>query len=115
MSQYFTEIFKRLRTEKGLSQQAPAEKMYVTKAAVSRWESGIRLPDATMISRLSGILDVDVNVLLYAAAESDECPNVISADDRKPILTGGALFDRSFRRGRERHAVEQHGKDNTDD
>ena len=41
--------------------------MYVTKAAVSRWESGFRLPDAIMITRLSGILDVDVNVLLYAA------------------------------------------------
>ena len=50
-----------------------------------------------------------------AAGESDDCPNVISADDRKPILTGGALFDRSFQRGRERHAVEQNGKDDTYD
>ena len=63
--------------------------MYVTKATVSRWESGVRLPDAIMITRLSEILDVDVNVLLSAAAESDECPNVILVDDRKLILTGG--------------------------
>lgn len=63
--------------------------MYVTKATVSRWESGVRLPDAMMITRLSGILEVDVNVLLSAAAESDECPNVILVDDRKLILTGG--------------------------
>lgn len=63
--------------------------MYVTKATVSRWESGFRLPDAIMITRLSQILDVDVNVLLSAAAESDECPNVILVDDRKLILTGG--------------------------
>lgn len=89
MNQYFSETLKKLRTKFGLSQQALAEKMYVTKATVSRWESGFRLPDAIMITRLSQILDVDVNVLLSAAAESDECPNVILVDDRKLILTGG--------------------------
>ena len=80
---------KKLRTKCGLSQQTLAEKMYVTKATVSRWESGVRLPDAIMITRLSEILGVDVNILLSAAAESDECPNVILVDDRKLILTGG--------------------------
>ena len=89
MNQYFSETLKKLRTKIGLSQQDLAEKMYVSKATVSRWESGVRLPDAIMITRLSEILDVDVNVLLSAAAESDECPNVILVDDRKLILTGG--------------------------
>ncbi len=89
MNQHFSETLKKLRTKCELSQQALAEKMYVTKATVSRWESGFRLPDAIMITRLSQILDVDVNVLLSAAAESDECPNVILVDDRKLILTGG--------------------------
>lgn len=89
MNQYFSETLKKLRTKCGLSQQALAEKIYVTKATVSRWESGVRLPDAIMITRLSEILDVDVNILLSAAAESDECPNVILVDDRKLILTGG--------------------------
>ena len=89
MNQYFSKTLKKLRTKCGLSQQTLAEKMYVTKATVSRWESGVRLPDAIMITRLSEILGVDVNILLSAAAESDECPNVILVDDRKLILTGG--------------------------
>jgi len=89
MNQYFSDTLKKLRTKNGLSQQALADKMYVTKATVSRWESGVRLPDAMMITRLSGILEVDVNVLLSAAAQSVECPNVILVDDRKLILTGG--------------------------
>ena len=89
MGFYFTEILKKFRIEKGLSQQALADKMFVTRPTISRWESGIRLPDAIMITRLSEILDVDVNILLSAAAESDECPNVILVDDRKLILTGG--------------------------
>ena len=63
--------------------------MYVTRSTIARWETGIRLPDAEMIFRLSGALGVDVNMLLPAAAQSDECPNVIMVDDRKLILTGG--------------------------
>ena len=89
MSQFFSDTLRNLRTEKGLSQQELADKMYVTRPTVSRWESGSRLPDAVMISRLSEVLDEDVNVLLSAAAQSDECPNVIMVDDRKLILTGG--------------------------
>lgn len=89
MRRYFSDTLKKLRIKKGLSQQTLAEKMYVTNATVSRWESGIRLPDATMIARLSEVLDADVNILLSAAAESDDCPNIILVDDRKLILTGG--------------------------
>lgn len=63
--------------------------MYVTRATVSRWESGNRLPDAAMITRLSGILGVDVNVLLNVAAQNDEHPNIIMVDDNKVVLNGG--------------------------
>ena len=89
MSQLFSETLKKLRTEKGLSQQALADKMYVTRPTIVRWESGVRLPDAVMITRLAEILGVDVNYLLSSAAKSDQCPNVIMVDDRKLILTGG--------------------------
>ena len=54
-----------------------AERMYVNRSTVARWESGSRLPDAVMISRLSRCLGIDVNTLLSAAAESDDAPNVI--------------------------------------
>ena len=89
MNWYFSETLKKLRIKKGLSHQALADQMFVTRSTVVRWESGSRLPDAIMITRLSVILDVDVNVLLSTAAESVECPNVILVDDRKLILTGG--------------------------
>ena len=89
MSQFFSNTIKRIRTEKGLSQKALADKMYVTRSTIARWETGARLPDAVMIARLSDVLGTDVNVLLSAAAESDECPNVILVDDRKLILSGG--------------------------
>jgi len=89
MNMLFADTLKKLRNNKGLSQEALAEKIYVTKSAVSRWESGNRLPDAMMITRLSEVLEVDVNVLLSAAAESDELHNVIMVDDNNIVLTGG--------------------------
>ena len=89
MGQFFSDTLRRLRTENGLSQQELAEKMYVTRSTVVRWETGSRLPDAAMITRLSEALHADVNMMLSAVAQSDECPNVIMVDDRKLILNGG--------------------------
>ena len=89
MSMLFAETLKRLRSEKGLSQRDLAERVYVTRSTVARWENGSRLPDAAMLSRLSTCLDIDVGALLSTVMESDETPNVIMVDDRKIILTGG--------------------------
>lgn len=98
MNQFFSNTLKKLRTEKGLSQQELADKLYVTNATVSRWESGNRLPDAMMIYRLAKVLNTNVE-LLFSAAERDEVPNVIMVDDRKLILTGGlATLEKVLRR-----------------
>lgn len=88
MSMLFAETLKKLRTEKGISQRELAESLFVTRPTVVRWENGSRLPDALMISRLSRYFDVDTNMLLSAAAESDNAPNVIMVEDRRIILTG---------------------------
>ena len=89
MSMLFAETLRKLRTERGLSQRELAERVYVTRSTVARWESGSRLPDVAMLSRLSKCLGVDVNTLLSALAESDESPNVIMVDDRRIVLSGG--------------------------
>ena len=89
MSRLFSDTIKKLRVGKGLSQQALASKLFVTRSTVARWENGTRLPDAVMISRLAEALGVDAAILLSAAAERDILPNVILVDDRKLILTGG--------------------------
>ena len=84
----FAETLRNLRINKKLSQRELAERMYVTRSTVARWESGSRLPDAVMISRLAKCLDTDVNILLSAAVESDDAQNVIMVDDRKIFLAG---------------------------
>ena len=88
MSMLFAETLRRLRTERGLSQRELAEQVYVSRPTIARWETGSRLPDAMMISRLAQCLGLDVNELLSVAAESDDSPNVIMVEDRKIILSG---------------------------
>lgn len=88
MNQTFSKTLRKLRTARGLTQAALAERLFVTRPTIARWESGSRLPDVVMIKRLSQVLCVDVDSLL-SAAQSDECPNVILVDDRKLVLTGG--------------------------
>lgn len=88
MNKRFSKTLKKLRSERGLSQQELADLIHVTRPTVARWETGTRLPDAEMISTLAHTLRVDVNTLLNEA-ESDGSLNVIIVDDRKIILTGG--------------------------
>lgn len=88
MSTLFADTLKKLRSEKGLSQRELSEQIYVTRTAITKWESGNRLPDVAMINRLSEVLDVDMSTLLSAAAESDECPTVIMVDDNAVVLNG---------------------------
>ncbi len=89
MNTLFAETLKKLRTEKGLSQVQLGKQMFVNNSTVARWENGSRLPDASMMARLSKVLDVDISTLLSAAVGSEESPNIILVDDSKVILTDG--------------------------
>ena len=53
-----------LRTRTGLSQDALAEKVYVTRQAVSRWETGETIPNTETLKLLSQLFDVSINTLL---------------------------------------------------
>ena len=57
-------VFLALRTAKGLSQEELAEKVFVTRQAVSRWERGETLPGAETLKQLSRLYDVSINTLL---------------------------------------------------
>ena len=82
----FNESLRKLRTEQGLSQQQLADKMYVDRSTIVKWESGSRLPDAAMISRLSAFFAVDVSTLLSDTGKTRKKPLVILVDDERIIL-----------------------------
>lgn len=58
------EVIYKLRTKKGLSQEALAEKVFVTRQAVSRWENGETIPNSDTLKVLSKFFDVSINTLL---------------------------------------------------
>ncbi len=60
----FGEKLKQARQNKGFTQQTIADKLYVTRQAVSRWECGARYPDLLTAKKISKILDVSIDELL---------------------------------------------------
>lgn len=60
------EVIYELRTKNGLSQDELAEKVFVTRQAVSRWENGETVPNTETLKLLSNVFGVSINTLLGA-------------------------------------------------
>ena len=60
----FCEKIALLRKEKGLSQLEVAEKLNVSRQAISRWEVGAAMPSTDNLKYLGELYDVPVDVLL---------------------------------------------------
>lgn len=58
------EVLYSLRTKAGLSQDELAQKVFVTRQAVSRWERGETTPNVETLKLLSRLFDVSINTLL---------------------------------------------------
>lgn len=85
MNSEFSKILKKKRYEMGITQETLAKKLFVTKAAVSNWEKGNRIPDTDMVIKIAKCLDIDISVLM---SDGNETPNVIIVDDDMIILKG---------------------------
>ena len=60
----FAENLKKIRKDKGYTQEILAEKLNVVRQTVSKWEKGLSLPDVDMLSKIANVLETDVNILL---------------------------------------------------
>lgn len=58
------EILRELRQKNKLTQDELAEKVFLTRQAVSRWESGETTPNPETLKLLSRLYDVSINTLL---------------------------------------------------
>lgn len=58
------DVIYELRTKNGLSQDELAEKVFVTRQAVSRWETGETVPNTETLKLLSKLFNVSINTLL---------------------------------------------------
>lgn len=88
MSESLSEKLRRLRTEKGITQQQLASMMYVDRSSIARWESGLRVPELALLPRLAKCLGVDVSLLISGENLPQRVLKVIVVDDEPPILAG---------------------------
>lgn len=73
---------KKVREEKGITQQTLADQLYVTRQAVSRWEGGSRYPDLMTAKKMSQFLEISLDDLL-------------ADDDMKVYVEKNAILDDS--------------------
>ena len=88
MANHFGETLRTLRTEKNMSQQQLAQRLFVNRSSIANWENGRRIPDLILITRLARLLNVDVSVLTDAANTDPDSPEVIIVDDEAILLSG---------------------------
>lgn len=60
----FSEKILKLRMRNGLSQEALADKLMVSRQAVSKWESGVTLPETEKLITISNMFGVSLDFLL---------------------------------------------------
>lgn len=72
------ENIRTIRKEQGLSQEELAERIYVVRQTVSKWEKGLSVPDAELLEALSEALETPVSVLLGK--------NVVLREERTEVL-----------------------------
>ena len=71
------ESIKRLRKEKGMTQEKLAEVLGVTVGAVSKWENGNNTPDIVTLMMLADFFEVSVDVLLGYDISSKKVKDIV--------------------------------------
>lgn len=70
-----------LRKQAGLSQEQLAEKLSVSRQAVSKWETGDTLPDTAKVIQLSRLFDVTIDYLLKEEETTPAAENVLQESE----------------------------------
>lgn len=91
------EILLRLRTQHGLSQEELATQVYVTRQAVSRWETGETIPNTETLKLLSRRFNVSINTLLGAPRQLIcQCCGMPLTDDATISREPDGTFNESY-------------------
>lgn len=75
----FSEKLQLLRRQHGISQEELAERLEVSRQAVSKWENGTSAPDSGKVVKLSKLFSVSTDYLLLD--ELEECSPAVPAPE----------------------------------
>lgn len=74
----FGENLKAMRKAKGYTQEELAIKINVVRQTVSKWEKGLSVPDADVLSQIAEVLDTNVSVLLGGTITEETDKNAVA-------------------------------------
>ena len=66
------DILKNLRVKNNLTQEELAERIQVTRQAVSRWETGETQPNTDTLKLLSQVFDVSINTFVFVKRKCEQ-------------------------------------------
>lgn len=74
----FSDNLKTIRKAKGYTQEELAIKVNVVRQTVSKWEKGLSVPDADVLSHIAEVLEVSVSELLGAKIKQEDSKNEVA-------------------------------------
>ncbi len=85
---------KRIRTNKNMSQDELAQKLFISRQAVSSWENNRTQPDIDMVKKLSEVFDVSVEELIYGENRNTKLEESVRANKTLFMIFSilGSLF-----------------------
>ena len=81
---------KKYRQDLGLSQEALAEEVFVTRQTISNWENGKKYPDINSLVLLSNLFDISLDILVKGDLKTME--EQIKEEDIKKWNRGSLIF-----------------------
>ena len=78
---------KRIRLKRGLSQNEVADKLNISRQAVSKWERNISSPDIETLEKLRKLYDVSFDELI-TQTEIDSNASIVEKSDNMDIFEG---------------------------
>ena len=71
-----------LRVQRGMTQEHLAERLYVSRELVSKWELGQRRPDIRLLREMASLFSVEIDDLMDTEPVSDELFSCLPPDPR---------------------------------
>ena len=81
---------RKLRRKENMTQQSLADRLNVTRQAVSQWENGNTQPDLDTLAAIAGVFGVDMTEVIYGEKRRET--SGIDPQRRKRYLVGLAVF-----------------------
>lgn len=98
MMNKFAEQLKFYRSQKGLSQEDLADKLYISRQAISRWENGETAPDLDTLVNLASIFEVTLDELVTGVKpELVTVEKVVEVEKEEKMTVWNYLDKRSSR------------------